>query len=483
MKKNHFLFAYIFFLFLNNFFYSQSTPIPNLSHYKLENGLSLFVVENHAVPLTYIEIAVKCGAYTQSSKNAGLFHLYEHMMFKGNSLYPNAASVTRALSQMGVAEWNGSTGIECVNYYFTVPSDQTETGLKFWNAAIREPLLDKKELKNEKKVVLSEIRGNYSDPGRIFSAAKCRALFSECPWKMDSAGSDSVVKNATIRQLKEIQKEYYIPNNSAVFVGGDVNPDEIYMLVKQIFDSWEKAENPFEKGIYHHNKNPFNEPKKLVMPYEKISTQLAQIEITYRGPDAFFDLDDTYSADVFSQELSDPNGIYKTSLTQDGYIGIPNADYVWGGYPTMKQCGLLSFGALVTSPNEEIVDRTLYFANKLPEVLEKSVEIKEDSIKNIVRKIKDSDVFVNETASGLLSTLRFWWICTDENYYYTYSNKISYVQQKDLENFVKEYIKDKKPLITVLINPDIYEELKNDFAKAGFQEITASNAFWFKDIK
>jgi zinc protease len=140
------------FLFFAYFTYAEETPVPNLYQYKLDNGLMLFVAENHAVPLAYIEIAVKCGAYTQTPETAGLFHLYEHMMFKGNSLYPNAAAVQDALSKLGVASWNGTTSLECVNYFFTIPSDKIEDGLNFWNSAIRFPLLDKRELENEKKL-------------------------------------------------------------------------------------------------------------------------------------------------------------------------------------------------------------------------------------------------------------------------------------------------------------------------------------------
>ena len=66
----------------------------NLTEYKLENGLTVFVAENHSVPLAYIEIAVKAGAVTQTKETAGLFHLYEHMMFKGNSRFPDSASGT-----------------------------------------------------------------------------------------------------------------------------------------------------------------------------------------------------------------------------------------------------------------------------------------------------------------------------------------------------------------------------------------------------
>ncbi len=142
---------------------AKETPIDDLYEYKLDNGLSLFVAENHSVPLVYIEIAVKAGATTQTPETAGLFHLYEHMMFKGNELYPNSAAVQRAVKDMGVSKWNAYTEIDCVHYYFTLPSDQLENGMAFWNAAIRAPLMNEQELENEKKVVLSEIQGDTKD--------------------------------------------------------------------------------------------------------------------------------------------------------------------------------------------------------------------------------------------------------------------------------------------------------------------------------
>ncbi len=152
------------FLFTLNFIHAEKTPVENLYEYKMENGLTVFAAENHTVPLVYIEIAIRAGAITQTPQTAGLFHLYEHMMFKGNKLYKDAASVNRALSNLGVASWNGTTGINHVNYFFTVPSNKLEEGLAFWNAAVRSPLLNDQELENEKKVVLSEIEGGKSDP-------------------------------------------------------------------------------------------------------------------------------------------------------------------------------------------------------------------------------------------------------------------------------------------------------------------------------
>lgn len=100
--------------------YAEKTPVEDLYSYTLDNDLSLFVAEDHSVPLVYIDIAVRAGATTQTPETAGLFHLYEHMMFKGNELYPNAAAVQRAVKDMGVSKWNAFTQVDCVHYYFTL---------------------------------------------------------------------------------------------------------------------------------------------------------------------------------------------------------------------------------------------------------------------------------------------------------------------------------------------------------------------------
>ena len=54
-------------------------------------------------------------------RRPGLFHLYEHMLFKGNRVYPNQTALQAAMKDLGVANWNGGTSQESVSYFFTVP--------------------------------------------------------------------------------------------------------------------------------------------------------------------------------------------------------------------------------------------------------------------------------------------------------------------------------------------------------------------------
>ncbi|MBP5284450.1 MAG: insulinase family protein, partial [Treponema sp.] len=311
--------------------WSESTGIAGLFRYKLENGLELYVVENDSAPLVTIEIAVRTGAFAQTPENAGLFHLYEHMMFKGNSRYANESETTEAMNTLGVGEWNGTTGIDRVNYYFTIPSSLLRQGLEFWSYAVRTPLMDEKELENEKKVVLSEIRGNFTTPSRIANAALSRTLYPQMPYKLDPSGRAENVENCTVETLKKIQAEYYVPDNSAVFVGGDVDHEQVFELVKEIYGDWKPSASGI-KSPSSHSKAPLKNTKKLVYPDPRVASVMTYASLYLRGPDGEWDRTDTYAADVWNTLINNPSGAYASALLSESELNIKDSDYTGGYY-------------------------------------------------------------------------------------------------------------------------------------------------------
>lgn len=452
------------------FSFAEKTPINSLHSYVLNNGLSLFVVENHSIPLTYIEVCVRCGGYTQNPENVGVFHLYEHMMFKGNSLYKNASELDRVTREMGVSDRNGTTDVERVNYFFTVPSELTEKGLEFWNAAIRFPNLDKKELENEKKVVIAEINGRLSDPRYKVYKTQQNYLFPENQHTIDALGNEDYIQKATVKQLKDIQKRYYIPNNSALIVAGDVNPDEVYEMAKRIFGSWKRGKNPSENGIVRHSKESFSEPMLLFQPMDTVSKEIAGVSIQFRGPDAAYDLEDTYTADFLLKVMNQPEGDFITSLVNDGAIGIPSSDYCGSGYHTRKTCGVLVFGANLILPEEDLAERVLYLASKLPEYTKKAVtNLSEDDVKRFETILENDAIVERQTAFSLAASLSFWWSVTDENYYYNYNKKLRTISVPEMTAFVEKYYEGKNPLITITLNPEVLEKCRKSLEDSGFK--------------
>lgn len=439
--------------------FAKETPVKNLYEYNLENGLTVFAAENHSVPLVYIEIAVRTGATSQTPENAGLFHLYEHMMFKGNSLYKDAASMNRALSDLGVSNWNGSTGTDCVNYFFTIPSDKVVEGLEFWNAAIRSPLMNESEFENEKKVVLSEINGSLSEPLQIYGHFINFKMFPDAPYRTDSGGSLEVIQNATLNQLRAIQKEYYVPSNAAVFVGGDINPEQIYELTKEIFGSW-KNDNQKITIQNQQNLKPFQNDEFYFMPYDKLPENLAEIEIYFRGPDTDFDIQDTYAADYLLMLLNEPNGIFNLYFSSLADFKLYK-NMIWASYGTSRASGIYGFGATVIS-TENIASRANFMINDLrtkilPQIANDKSLFSKKTKNRIVEKLYDEQLSDSETPSALLSKIRFWWCCSSPQYYYNYIEDISKVSQQDVQNFIQKYLSS-PAMIVILANSSVNTE-------------------------
>lgn len=469
--------------------FAEKTKIDGLFRYKLDNGLELYVAENHSVPLAYIELAVRTGAINQKKETAGLFHLYEHMMFKGNALYKDAASVTKALADMGVTSHNGTTSTDCVNYYFTIPSAKLEEGLAFWNAAVRTLSISEKEFENEKKVVLSEITGDQANPSYILHYFSNLQLFPEEPYKTDPRGSFDVVSNATVAQMRNIQKEFYIPCNSAVFVGGDVDPDYTFELVNKIYGTWKNTPGVVSQKIVaasgnQPSLNPLSETKFVVMPFDKISPDMAEVELSWRGPDLDYNYEDSINAVYLDYVLGKPDSILKTKLCERAEYKIPDQTYI-GTYVSLgRKNSTMGCYVLLKDPEENLPGRTKEISSYIQNVLysESASAKNEFSSKNIKKfNVSQSDSLVraSETASGLVSMARSCWI-NGEMDYFLGNKKGLKVKQGKVQKFVDDYVTSKNALVKVIVNPSVYEKTRKEFIDAGFYEIKPNEELWWQ---
>ena len=461
--------------------YAKKMSVQGLYQYTLDNGLSLFVMENNAAPLAYVMLTVRAGAVTQSPENAGLFHLYEHMMFKGNAKYPNQEATTAALNEMGVSDWNGFTSVDAVSYYFTVPADKVRDGLEFWSYAVRTPLMQEEEFANEKEVVVSEITGNMTNPGRIFLAALNKHLFAESPWRRDSSGTVQIVRGATVEQMRAMQNTYYVPNNTAVFVGGDVKHADVYKLVKAIYGDWKKTDSvPFAPPP---TKAPFASTRKYVYSDARTSDSFVQVGYYLRGPDAETDARDTYGADMWGQLLRKPDGAYKSLLLNDSALSIPDPDYIGGYYSTERASGIVSLSSVMLNdaPAVQKAERWLSLVTGQGVATMKSnAFVNEQLLRDAKTQLENADFYAVETAEGFLSTLSNVWATSGLDYFVGYDKQMQAVKANDVRVFVENYIENKNGMFVVFVSPAVYQKNKADFAAAGYEEITADNAFWWK---
>jgi hypothetical protein len=157
-------------------------------------------------------------------------------------------------------------------------------------------------------------------------------------------------------------------------------------------------------------------------------------------------------------------------MVQNPLLGIPDTSYVHGGYPTVKTVGLFTFEATLLNPESDIAERAVYFAELLPETM-KNIAASLDlaDYGRFRQRIEDDRIIENETAFSLISTVRFFWLVADEKYYFTYNQNLLSVNNERLADFAERYFVGKNPIVTVLVNPSVYEKVREQFERTGFK--------------
>ncbi len=102
-----------------------------------------------------------------------------------------------------------------------------------------------------------------------------------------------------------------------------------------------------------------------------------------------------------------------------------------------------------------------------------------EDIKNVKTRLEDSRVYSMETAGGFLSSLSSEWASCGADYSLEYEKNILKVGRMQITDFVEKYIKNKSGVAVVFVNPEYYEEKKEEFRKDGWQELNAQNARWW----
>jgi zinc protease len=416
---------------------------------KLDNGLEVVVIENHKVPLATIEIAVRNGAYTEGPEYSGLSHLFEHMFFKANKVYPDQEKFLKRTQELG-AIWNGTTGNERVNYFFTFDKDSLEAGLWFMNAAIRYPIYREEDMQKERPVVDGEFQRGESDPGFQLWIESNKKVWGDQFTRKNPIGDHDIINSATPAKMMVIKDKYYVPNNSLLVICGDVKPDQAFALAKRIYGDWEpSAEDPQKKYPI-----PEFTPLKQTEYFIKESTiaKTPQIMLTWQGPDVRNDSVATIAADVFSKLLALNSSKWQQALIDKGL-----ASSVYDYYLTSRYVGPIEVG--VTPIPGKIKECYQEMMNQISQ-WGKLDYFTDDELAKAKAGLKRQQIRREEKPSSLASQLTFHWCSTSFEYFTDYFPAMDKVTKQDIANYVNKYIIGKPYVAGMIINKEMKEQFK-----------------------
>jgi zinc protease len=431
--------------------------LPKNYHWqRLDNGLEVVVIENSRVPLATIEIAVKNGAYTEGPEYSGLSHLFEHMFFKANKDYPDQEKFIRRTEELG-AIWNGTTGTERVNYYFTFDKDSLEAGLKFMNAAMRFPIYRQEDMQKERPVVDGEFQRGESDPFFQLWVNSQKKLWGNLYTRKIAIGEHDIINTATPEKMMIIKDKYYHPNNSILVITGDVKKDQAFQLARNIFGDWKHS------GFDPHQKYPIPEFAPLKKTdYFILESSIAQtpyIMLNWHGPDHRNDSAGTLAADVFSTALGLNSSKWHQALIDKGL-----ASYAGISYQTNKYVGPIQ---VIVIPNPGKMKECYTEMMKQINMFHQPDYITDEELQTAKEILIRNEIRSNEKPSALASQLTFWWASTSLDYFTDYVPNMMKVSKKDIGAYINRYIQGKPYVAGMIINAEMNQQLKpGDYFKS-----------------
>jgi zinc protease len=406
----------------------------------LENGLTVIAVADSSAPVVTLCIAVRTGATCQTPETCGLAHFYEHMFFKGNASLPDQTAFSRRLRELGIIN-NGMTSDEMVRYYITLPSDRLEEGLEFMYYAIATPLFDQREIERERQVVLDEYNRNTTSPFWSYWLAREEVLFPDAPWRASTIGRPEVIASADREVMKSFQETYYIPDNCALIVAGNVDPATVLSLAAGRFSDWEGggssnyADLPVITRIDRDTTVVLDSPSGVT-----------SISIIYAGPPLHLDPSSTYSADVWGCYLERMSGEFYTDLVTNGPFTSISASYY-----TQRYSPMINFGGSVPEGMAEEALEAL--ESEIDQLCDLSYYDPE-GLRRAAETLRRNRLFSEETAyDTAVESMAFWWIEWGSlDYYETYLDSLAAVTVEDVDAFLGGYLRH-RPRVTFILQP------------------------------
>ena len=214
----------------------------------LPNGLTVVLEEDHSTPIVHLQLWYHVGSKNEKPGRTGFAHLFEHLMFKGSKNVSPEAHTSMVASVGGQS--NAYTTDDETVFWETVPAQYLPMIL--WLEADRMATLkvDKDTFTNEREVVKEERRMRVDNQpyGRLNEIIYDQA-FTVHPYKHATIGSMKDLEAASVEDVRDFYRTYYVPANATLALVGDFDSAQAMQLITQYLGRVPKAEREVPRDI------------------------------------------------------------------------------------------------------------------------------------------------------------------------------------------------------------------------------------------
>ena len=478
----------------------------------LENGLTLFVREDYSSALIHTRFSCKAGFSKQNKFNAGFFPLFTKL-FASKILSSDKIQNKISLEQ----ECNADSS----NFTSDISPFFLSDYLKTLSEVLQNPSFSDQNLNQEFSLMKEQVKNYASSTAGFINSAIDSKIFYQEPWKVDSGIYPSLFSSYSPQEartiLSGIAKKYYVPENSSIFISGNISHQNAYEICKNAFSDWKKVStfdnlsfadfitsDNFDDSILSETNSNLstknlqnksqNLQKKYVLVSQDFSSEITQIVIQYKSLSMA-------QADILSSAWNNFDSPLKARILNEGIIGLRSTDYINVSSAQKSESSRLIIQSLLEKPysflprSQTLIDENGNFIQEEnPPVVEQVESFLEQIKKSSLLSRKQFIAAQNEIYSNykvqngnaveninMLSD--FWALNPLENQqeFYTKYLELAHKIQSENEKSLQEKILNEEPYIFVLVNDKIFREQENHFLEKSYELITKENASWYQN--
>ena len=257
---------------------SAAMDLRNATVERLDNGLSVLLLEDRNFPVVSVQMLYRVGARNESYGQTGIAHFLEHMAFRGSANFPGTGLVSSVYAVGG--EWHGYTWTDETTYFATLPREHLDLQLRIEADRMTRLEISPDDMEAERGAVLAEMHMYENYATSMLIDAVMYASFIAHPYRNNTIGWESDIENLTHAEVVAFYEQHYQPANAVLAIVGDIDNDEVSARVRELFGNIErKPATPLPRTA-----EPQQNGERRVRLHG--NTDVKRFMIAYRAPSA-----------------------------------------------------------------------------------------------------------------------------------------------------------------------------------------------------
>lgn len=406
----------------------------DLQKFNLENGQTVIIKEVKSNPIVTVDTWIKTGSINENDSNNGVSHFLEHLFFKGSKNHA-PGEFDKILETKG-AITNAATSKDFTHYYITIPSKYFDEALNLHADMLLNPLIPRKELEKERKVVLEEIAKDENSPNNIVYENLIQMLYTNHPYKRKVIGKRNIIGTIHRDEILAYYDKWYSPSNMITVIVGDVDTNETLEKVKRNF---ERTPQKSPKSVY---------PKEALLTEQKrhteyLKTQTGYMLIGFRGVN--INESDSYALDVLATIL----GEGRSSVFYQGIKDrLQLANSISASNSGFRDDGIFYISATFNPEKSQRLENEIF--NEISNIQKNGVT--EEQVRLAQNIIERDTYYARESNANIAEEIGYIMVTSgDLGVYENFVTNIKKVTPQDVKRVANKYLGKNRAAVSIVL--------------------------------